>query len=190
MKSILDERCTVKSPLIAVSATAAMLLSGCFPHARSYVHLSGEEVRQKREVCDLGPRVAVVYSRGEIEFEVSLDPGFSRPKHERHAQVTIKAPERLTLTMPVHDVVFAYRESDTKPPASRIEGAFDVKGRAEPTWSQNGRSTYRLKIVNAPEFRARGSFRLPTIYVDGHAVAQPELTFEPRAYAGVLPLNC
>lgn len=190
MDSIEINHPKTKRRLVGVLAATAVLLSGCFPYAKSYIHLSGKGVDNKREACDLGAPVAAIYTRGEVEFEVSLDPGFSRAKSDRYPQVTIRAPESVAVTIPTRNFLFVYQDSNLSALSSSIEGKFDAAGRIEPTWVQSGRATYRLRIANVPDARARGSFRLPTIYADGVAVPQLELTFEPRAHVSVLPLNC
>ncbi len=169
---------------------ACMSLAGCFPYFKSYVYLNGEGVQHKREICGLGPNVAVVYQRSGVEFEVSLEPGGSRPRHDREAYVRFVAAETTTLSIPDPEIEFTFTESSATPLRVRLTGAFGVDGRLVSPLRHRSHAVYRLTLKQTPDSRARGRFRLPTVLVDGEPIESPVLTFEPRGHASILPLNC
>lgn len=178
----------IKAMLVVALLTT---LAGCFPYAKSYVHLEASGGKPAREICQQhGPYVALDFDNSGVQFRVSLEPGnsqrsktaFVRLRVERDAVIAVPNPVALILDRDGKEtaaVKLALTHGSQERAARLISSARDAAV-----------AEYLFEFVDLPPLSSPGSLKLPVVYAGDVAVSLPLIRFDRRAYVGVLPLNC
>lgn len=176
-------------PLLA--AIPLLLLVGCFPYVKSYVHLEAPGAKYEREVCNqFGPYVALDFEQRGVQVRVNLEPGnFQRSKI---AFLRLRAPRDVVISIPSPEALVLVRDGKepiriklalTNPPSERIN-------KFAPLRRDDGMTESVFEFVDLPFLSERGSLTLPVIMADGALLTLSIITFLRRPFAGMLPLNC
>ena len=170
---------------------ALVTLAGCSPYVISYVYLDSPGVTYKRSPCRDGAPVGVGYERLGVRFEVSLDPHALSRLNEPYLKLHAPRDSVVSIPDPIAQITFR-GEGKNKPMYVQIKSApLDWQGPyVEDMRRRSPLAEHRFVFVDLPPIDSPGNLQLPPVSVNGTLVESPAFTFERRAYAGVVPLNC
>ena len=181
----------LKTASSVVIGLAVGTLTGCFPYVTTYVYLDSPGVSYKRSPCYDGAPVAAAYQRDEVHFEVTLEP--HALSYSKEAYLKLRAPRNIAIAIPDPIVLVTFH-------GARKLDSTSVQLKAVPLdWQgpyvadmrrQSPLMEYRFVFGDLPPIHSPGTLQLPVVFADGIAIPSPLFTFDRRAYAGVVPLNC
>jgi hypothetical protein len=171
-----------------VFATGVFLatLPGCFPYVTSYVHLEAPGTKTTGGCA--GPSVFATYEAHGARFDVTLAPG-SVASRSNTGFLRVRAPQNMVVSM---SEAVGYVTPEGQAPIrfelNRIDPWEDRFGRE--VLKRQGILEHRYEFSGLPPITFSGALKVPTLYLDGVAVASPPFKFDRRPWAGVVPLNC
>jgi hypothetical protein len=170
--------------LLAIGVLLATL-PGCFPYVTSYVHLEASGITNTGACA--GPPVFANYEAKGARVSVILGP--STFAGSSAGFLRVRAPRNMVVAM---DDAIGYLTPEGQAPIRfelrRVQRWEDRFGRELD--KRQGVLEHRFEFSALPPITFSGTLRLPTLYLDGVAVASPSFNFDRRPYAGVVPLNC
>ena len=160
-------------------------LPGCFPYVTSYVHLEASGITNASACA--GPPVFANYEAKSARIAVTLGPSMIAGTSAGFLRV--RAPQDMVVAM---DEAIGYLTPEGQAPIRfelrRVERWEDRFGRDLD--KRQGVLEHRFEFSALPPISFSGTLTLPTLYLDGIAVASPSFKFDRRPYAGVTPVNC
>jgi hypothetical protein len=183
--------------LVSLALAAATLVAGCLPYARGYIYLDAPGIAHEEEVCQTGPPVWAVMKARNATVKVALDPGaWSRTKLPM-VRLIVPQGTRIDIPEPV-----AYLEADGHRHAVRLQLVAAYRNYPNTAQGQRaivmtdalrrktGNEFYTYEFVENPTPYERGRLALPALVIEGERIELPALSFDRRASAGFVPLNC
>ena len=170
--------------LLAIGVLLA-ILPGCFPYVTSYVHLEASGITNTGACA--GPPIFANYEAKGARIAVTLGPSMIAGTSAGFLRV--RAPQNMVVAM---DEAIGYLTPEGQAPIRfelrRVERWEDRFGRDLD--KRQGVLEHRFEFSALPPISFSGTLTLPTLYLDGIAVASPSFKFDRRPYAGVTPVNC
>ncbi len=170
--------------LLAIGVLLATL-PGCFPYVTSYVHLEASGITNTGACA--GPPVFANYEAKAARIAVTLGPSMFAGSSAGFLRV--RAPQDMVVV--VREAI-GYLTPEGQAPIRfelrRVERWEDRFGREFD--KRQGVLEHRFEFSALPPITFSGTLTLPTLYLDGVAVASPSFKFDRRPSAGVAPLNC
>ena len=181
----------------ALAIAAASLAAGCLPYARGYTFLDGAGISHEQEVCGTGPPVWAVMSAGRATVKFALDPGANSRTKLPILRIVAPHGTRIEMVEPT-----AYMDRDGKRLAVAVRAFSEARNYPDTPQAQRAlRMTQAMRRQSGNDFHwyefaervpveGTGRIELPVLVIDGERFELPTLSFEPRASAGFVPLNC